>query len=290
MKQLKLDPGGLEARRVLTTKNDPQAAKTASSSTTRAESQPSFGASLRPIWIPLTSPAASATSAARSIARPWAKVASSRPAAVAAAPSAAKMPGRMFTPNSQCHEKVCVSQPPASGPTVGASTAATPATIVAMSCARGGNSRNTAENTVGINVPPAKPWTIRQAISPEKPWLSAQPAEAKVNSETALTNSQRMPSCTTRNPVSGMATISAVEIGEVWIQLIWSGRIASACWMVRQRGGDDLDVEDRHEHAEAHDEESRAQTRGPACAVSASAASASLMSGLDRRLPLRLDP
>ncbi len=55
-------------------------------------------------------------------------------------------------------------QPPTIGPTVGASTASTPAIVVAMPCRRSGNSRKTAANTAGISVPPAKPCSTRQAI------------------------------------------------------------------------------------------------------------------------------
>src|SRR6266851_1751107 len=59
--------------------------------------------------------------------------------------------------NSQCQDQVSVIQPPTTGPTVGASTAIMPAIVVAIGCRRIGNSRKTAENTAGINAPPANP-------------------------------------------------------------------------------------------------------------------------------------
>ena len=113
--------------------------------------------------------------------------------------------------NSQCHAQVCVIQPPTTGPTVGASTASTPASVVATPWRRGGNSRNTAANTDGISVPPAKPCTVRHAISDAKPELAAQPIEAAVNSDTAPTNSQRIESARVSTPVSGMAITSATR-------------------------------------------------------------------------------
>ena len=49
----------------------------------------------------------------------------------------------------------------------------------------------------------------------------AQAIDANVNTETATTNSQRIVSSRVRNPVSGIAMISAIKY-DVWIQLIWS--------------------------------------------------------------------
>ena len=121
-------------------------------------------------------------------------------------------------------------QPPTTGPSVGASTATTPASVVATPCRRSGKSRNTAENTAGISVPPAKPWSTRQATRAPKPEAPAQPAEASVNTPTAATNSQRIVMTRVRKPVSGIAITSAMRYA-VWIQLIWSGRIASADWI-----------------------------------------------------------
>ena len=121
-------------------------------------------------------------------------------------------------------------QPPTTGPTVGASTAMMPASVVAIGCSRVGNSRNTAENTAGISVPPAKPCNTRSRPG-RKPPLNAQPSEARVKRLTAPANSHRSVSTRVSQPVSGMAMISAIRYA-VWIQLIRSAGIASACWIV----------------------------------------------------------
>ena len=102
-------------------------------------------------------------------------------------------------------------QPPTSGPTVGASTAITPARVVAMPCWRTGKSRKTAENTEGISTPPAKPCTTRATIRLSKPPLAAQAAEARVKSARATTNSRRRLSTRVSRPVSGMAITSAMR-------------------------------------------------------------------------------
>ena len=110
-----------------------------------------------------------------------------------------------------CHDHTSVTHPPTTGPTVGASTANTPAMVVASPCCFTGNSRNTAENTAGMSEPPEKPCTTRQKIRLSKSVLQAQPAEASVNAEIDTMNSQRMPSSRVRKPVSGMAMISAMR-------------------------------------------------------------------------------
>ena len=117
----------------------------------------------------------------------------------------------MLIRNSQCHDQVSVIQPPTIGPIVGASTAMTPAIVVATGCWRIGNSTKTPVNTAGISVPPAKPCTTRKAINVAKSPLNAQPSEASVNSVIAATNSQRNVSARVSNPVSGIAMISAIR-------------------------------------------------------------------------------
>ena len=57
---------------------------------------------------------------------------------------------------------------------------------------------HTAEKTAGISVPPAKPCTIRHPISVSKLSLWPHPADARVNTEIAQTNSQRIPSLAVR--------------------------------------------------------------------------------------------
>ena len=97
------------------------------------------------------------------------------------------------------------------GPTVGASTASTPANVVAAPCRANGNRRNTAEKTLGINVPPEKPCKTRQAIRTEKCSLAAHPTEASVKMEMDSTNNQHMLSKRVSKPVSGIATTSAMR-------------------------------------------------------------------------------
>ena len=102
-------------------------------------------------------------------------------------------------------------QPPTSGPTVGASTAITPPSVVARPCWRTGKSRNTAENTEGISTPPAKPCMTRATIRLSKPPLAAQASDAAVNSASADANSTRRLSTRVSRPVSGMAMTSAIR-------------------------------------------------------------------------------
>src|SRR5258707_7278415 len=140
-------------------------------------------------------------------------------------------PGMTLIKNSQCQEYVCVIQPPTTGPTVGASTAMIPAIVVAMPCVRGRNRMNTAANTVGISVPPANPCITRNETSIAKLSLAAQPIEARVKNAIAAVNSQRIESMRVSQPVSGIAMTSAIKY-DVWIQLIASGEIARAFWIV----------------------------------------------------------
>ncbi len=125
--------------------------------------------------------------------------------------TAAMIPGATLIRNNQCQDQVPVIQPPTTGPTVGASTAMMPAIVVANGCCRTGNSRNTAENTAGINVPPAKPCSTRKPTKTAKSPDSAQPIEAAVKRTIAVTNSHRKVSTRVSHPVSGMAMISAIR-------------------------------------------------------------------------------
>ena len=119
-------------------------------------------------------------------------------------------------------------QPPTIGPTVGASTASTPANVVARPWRLTGNRRNTAAKTAGISVPPEKPCRTRHAISVEKWSLSAHPTEARVNTDTDKTNSQRMLSKRVRKPVSGIATTSAQQISGLHPTHLVRGNVESA--------------------------------------------------------------
>ncbi len=120
---------------------------------------------------------------------------------------------------SHGHEKVSVIQPPTIGPTVGASTANTPAITVARAWRATGKSKNTAEKTAGIRVPPEKPCNVRHAIRDEKLPLEAQPIDASIKIKVATKNSHRIVNKRVKNPVSGIEMISAIRYA-VWIQLI----------------------------------------------------------------------
>src|SRR5882757_514065 len=114
---------------------------------------------------------------------------------------------------------------------VGASTATMPAMVPATGCERAGNSRKMPVKTAGIMVPPAKPWKTRKVTSEAKLLLKAQPTDVRVKTKIAMTNNQRNVSARVSQPVSGIAVISAIRY-DVWIQLIASGEIASASWIV----------------------------------------------------------
>ncbi len=146
-------------------------------------------------------------------------------------------------------------QPPTIGPTVGASTANAPPMVVAMSCRWTGNSRNTAENTVGISTPPLKPWSTRQAISTGSESLAAQPIDVATKMESAIDEqpahaeharqeSGKRNGDDLRDQIGGLDPAHLVDVDVE--------RAAD----VGQRGRDHLDIEDRHEHAEAHGAES----------------------------------
>ncbi len=191
------------------TNTAPASTLAASKASTGAASQPRCGASFKPICR-LARQTASKARPAMSSVRSSARSAASR--ARRASPSAqARMPGATLMRNSQCHEVVCVIQPPTTGPTVGASTASRPAMVVAKPCSRNGKSRNTAENTSGTSMPPKKPCATRAVTSEAKPVLAAQPIEASVKAPTAIANSTRMPSARVSRPVSGIAITSAMR-------------------------------------------------------------------------------
>ena len=148
-------------------------------------------------------------------------------------------------------------QPPTIGPTVGASTASTPAIVVASACRRSGNSRKTAENTAGISVPPEKPWSTRQAISAPKLPLAAQPTEA---SGEHADGARRTASASSSSAGQEAGQRDRDHLGDQIGGLHPAhlvGRDAERALDRRQRGRDDLDVEDRHEHADAHHGEAR---------------------------------
>ncbi len=142
-------------------------------------------------------------------------------------------------------------QPPSIGPSVGASTARTPASVVAAVWPGPGKRRKTAAKTAGIITPPAKPCTIRQAINASKLPLAPHPAEASVNTASEPANISRSERTRVRKPVSGMATHLGDQIAR--LDPDHAVGIDAESGLDRRKGrDDDLDVEDRHEHAGAH--------------------------------------
>ena len=121
------------------------------------------------------------------------------------------MPGGRLIKNSQCHEKRSVTNPPTTGPRVGASIANNPAINVARVRAGQLNIRKIAEKTSGISAPPQNPWTIRAAIRVQNPVEAAQARLAIVKPTTLTTNAPEVDSIKVSQPVSGIATISAIK-------------------------------------------------------------------------------
>ncbi len=216
------------------------------------ESQPSCGACFRPISREASAIAISASEVRSSVARS-AKQGLSRGSRNGVA-AAATSPGATLIRNSQCQDQVSVIQPPTTGPTVGASTAMMPAIVVAIGCSRSGNSRNTAENTAGISVPPANPWSTRKADQ-----------RRKIEAERAADGGQRKEADRAdKQPAQGQHARQPArqrdgdDFGDQIGRLNPAHRIARDLKRMLdrgQRGRDHLNVEDRHEHAEAHQDE-----------------------------------
>ncbi len=104
-----------------------------------------------------------------------------------------------------------MTKPPITGPRVGASIARMPATNVARDRAARSNIRKIAENTSGISAPPQNPWTTRAGISCQKPVERAQARLAAVKPDTQATKAPRVDSIRVSQPLSGIATISAIR-------------------------------------------------------------------------------
>ena len=121
------------------------------------------------------------------------------------------MPGGRFIKNSQCHEKRSVTNPPTTGPRVGASIANNPAIKVARVRVRQSNIKKIAEKTSGIRAPPQNPWTIRAGIRLQNPAETAQAKLAAVKPTTQATNAPDVDSIKVSQPDSGIATISAIK-------------------------------------------------------------------------------
>ena len=102
-------------------------------------------------------------------------------------------------------------KPPMPGPRAGASIAKRPATRVARLRAARSNIRNIAEKTSGISAPPQNPWTTRAGISCQNPVDRAQARLAAVKPHTHATKAPRVDSIRVSQPLSGIATISAIR-------------------------------------------------------------------------------
>src|SRR5690348_2805931 len=102
-------------------------------------------------------------------------------------------------------------KPPIAGPRVGASIASEPATRVARLLPGPWNIRKTAENTSGISAPPQKPCTTRAETSDQKLVEPAQARLTTVKPQTEVTKAPRVDITRVSQPVSGIATISAIR-------------------------------------------------------------------------------
>src|SRR5271163_3348656 len=102
-------------------------------------------------------------------------------------------------------------KPPTVGPRVGASIAIIPAIIVARTRADPSNITNTAENASGIRNPPQNPCATRADTSHPKLGAAAQAALAAVKPRTQVEKAPRVDITRVSQPVSGIATISAIR-------------------------------------------------------------------------------
>ena len=102
-------------------------------------------------------------------------------------------------------------KPPTLGPRVGASIAKSPAQSIARSRAGHWNIRKTAEKTSGISAPPQKPCTTRAGTSDQKLDEAAQARLAAVKPQMQAKKAPRVDISRVNQPVSGIATISAIR-------------------------------------------------------------------------------
>src|SRR5262249_5575411 len=125
--------------------------------------------------------------------------------------SATTSPGGTLIRNSQCQEKRSVINPPTLGPRVGASIARSPAHNIARSRAGHRNIKKTAEKTSGISAPPQNPCTTRDDSRDQKLEEAAQVRLAAVKPQMEAKKAPRVDSNRVSQPVSGIATISAIR-------------------------------------------------------------------------------
>jgi hypothetical protein len=106
---------------------------------------------------------------------------------------------------------------------------------------------------------PKNPWIARHRIICSMVEAKPQKKLATVKPEAEIANSKRVPNARDRNPESGIA-ISLRQSGgksaPTTLRWNWPGQPESA-----QRRRDDLDVQDRHEHPEHHDQKREQPSR-----------------------------
>ena len=123
-----------------------------------------------------------------------------------------------------------------------------PAIVVATGCKRIGNSKKTAENTAGISVEHAET-DKRQKTAAER---TADRGESEQNDRNNEQPSQR------QDPRQQPGQRNGNDLGDQIRRLDPTHRIPRYREGILDRGQrsrDHLDVEDRHEHAEAHQDE-----------------------------------
>src|SRR5215469_8038855 len=187
----------------------PNSTQIAASSNASGLAQPRWGASLR-TSCKLPRKIASSGKAKRSTERKLRQYGRSISTAHATS-SATSAPGGRLIRNSQCHEKRSVIKPPTAGPRVGASIANRPATRVARLRPSPSNIKKIAEKTSGIRAPPQKPCNTRAGISDQKLFDAAQAKLATVKPQTQARKAPRVDRTRVSQPVSGIATISAIR-------------------------------------------------------------------------------
>src|SRR5262249_36538168 len=137
---------------------------------------------------------------------------------------------------------------------VGASVATSPISGTTMPMRERGKMMYADANTVGIMPPPMKPCSARQTIISPIEDVKPHIRLAIVNPPAAAANMMRVPSTRERKPEKRNGDdlghqVCGLHPGDP------APRGRKPGLTLRQRGRHDLDVEPRHEHAEAHHQE-----------------------------------
>jgi hypothetical protein len=110
-----------------------------------------------------------------------------------------------------------VSQPPMTGPSVGARPAVALTKDAAMALCLPLNRMTAAVNAVGISEPPHRPWRARNTIIERISHAVLQSTLARVKPAAEAATSQRVDMTWLSHADSGMTTISAIKYDD-WIQ------------------------------------------------------------------------